>query len=117
MIWLITNEEIAIASRFIYLPMVRIVLEGDMKRIKMPGLKFSEPYLVLVERALTKVGMDIGALKVEMGKRGIKVVDMGKVDQMCHYVVYSRGYEREIHLFPHLMKNNVQKYVMTYVNK
>ena len=88
-----------------------------MKRIKNAGLKFSEPYLVLVERVLTKVGMDIRALKVEMGKKGIKVVNRGKVDQMCHYVVYSRGYEREIHLFPHLIKNNVQKYIMTYMNK
>ncbi|ARK30875.1 hypothetical protein [Halalkalibacter krulwichiae] len=114
---MITNEDTALAFRFIYLPLARKVLESDLRRISNAGLKFKEPYLLLVEGAINKVGMDIGRLKLEMHRKGMKVIDKGKQNNTCLYLLYCRGYEREIHLFPHLMKNDVQKYVMSYLNK
>jgi hypothetical protein len=84
---MLSEEDLKLVMRFIYVPLVRKVLVQDMERIKNAGLKFHEPYLELFEKTLNKVGMDIRDIRKAMSKSGISVYDQGKVNDQCKYLV------------------------------
>ncbi|WP_227936402.1 hypothetical protein [Alkalihalobacillus deserti] len=103
-------------TNFIYLPLVRKVFERDMEKLKTAELKFTTPYLSLVERTIMKVGIDLGKVKKQLSKKGIYVYDQGQSEGLCLYLIVIRGYRREKSLFPHLMKQTVETYINEYLN-
>jgi hypothetical protein len=114
---MLSSEDLELVMRFIYVPMVRKVLVRDMERIESAEFKFHEPYFALMEKTLNKVGMDIRDIKKEMSKSGISVYHQGLVSEKCNYLVICRGYREEMNLFPHLIKNEVLKYMTQYLTQ
>ncbi|WP_413379362.1 hypothetical protein [Alkalihalobacillus sp. 1P02AB] len=102
---------------FIYLPLVRKVLEKDMGKFKKVGLKFERTYLNYLEKVTNKVGIDIGKVKRNMYKKGLTIYDQGRDEKgCCKYLFVCREYRQNVTLFPHLMKNKVAEYLAQYLS-
>jgi hypothetical protein len=103
-----------LANQFIYLPLVRKVLERDLHFLRDAKLKFNEPYIEFVEQVIIQIGKDLGRVKKEMFQRRLSVYNQGKVGELSVYLFVCKGYRREVRLFPHLMKQSVEEYVRKY---
>ncbi|MFC0470777.1 hypothetical protein ACFFHM_09805 [Halalkalibacter kiskunsagensis] len=111
---MLNKEEEELVFDFIYLPLVRRVLLQDIEKVKNSNVKFTEPYILFLEKIINNVGMDLGKVKKTMFKQGIIVYDQGIIEQRCNYLIVCRGYRKEMNLFPHLMKNDVMEYIKKY---
>ncbi|WP_332697112.1 hypothetical protein [Halalkalibacter lacteus] len=111
---MLNKEEERLIFDFIYLPLVRKILVQDLEKVKNSKVKFTEPYILFMEKVINKVGMDLGKVKKTLFKKGITVYDQGNVEQRCIYLIVCRGYRQKMNLFPHLMKNDVMEYMKKY---
>ncbi|KHF39942.1 hypothetical protein [Halalkalibacter okhensis] len=108
------KDDEKLANQYIYLPLVRKVLERDLDSLRKAELKFNEPYIEFVEQIIIQIGRDLGQVKKEMFKKGINVYSQGKVEEISVYLFVCRGYRRELRFFSHLMKQTVEEYVRQY---
>ncbi|GAE36453.1 hypothetical protein [Halalkalibacter akibai] len=113
---MLNKEELKLVKHYIYLPLLRKVLEYDNQKIKETNLKFTAPYLLLIEKTINQVSLDLGKVKKEMLRKGITVYNQGKGDNVCKYLIVCRGYRENMNLFPHLMKNEVLEYMEQYLS-
>lgn len=113
---MLDEEQENLVKKFIFLPLVRKVLELDKEKIKKAGFKFEETYLNIVERAITKVTSDLRDTKLAMKKIGMTVYDNGKDDTGTYrYLVVHKGYQREIGFLPNVIKVNVRECMDIYL--
>jgi hypothetical protein len=113
---LLENESETLVTKYIHLPFVRKVMEQDMEMLKKTELKFRDPYLILVEKTILKVGIDLGYVKKELSKKGIRIYNQGLKEGLCTYLIVTNGYHRERTFFPHLLRQNVESLVCQYLN-
>lgn len=113
------EEEQDLIYKFIYLPLVRKVLEQDLIKMKQAGLKFTDPYVEFMEKRIIQVGKEIGKVKWKMNARNIKVygtgVEKDRVETLWKYLVVCRGYEEEIRLPTYVIETHVREYVQEYI--
>lgn len=116
---IMTEEEQDLIYKFIYLPLVRKVLEHDLAKIKRAGLKFNDPYITFMEKRIIQVGKELGNIKWKMSARKIKVygngVEKDRVETMWKYLAVCRGYEEEIRLPVYVIETNVRDYIGEYI--
>ncbi|MFC0560125.1 hypothetical protein [Halalkalibacter alkalisediminis] len=110
------KDEEELITKGIYLPLVRKVLERDVEKLKKAELKFIGPYLLLVERTIIKIGLELGKVKRQLSQKGIYIYNEGIKEGLCLYLIVIRGYRQEKKLFPHLMKQSVETYINEYLN-
>ena len=107
----ITKEEKDLIYSYILLPIVRRVLENDMKAIEASRIKFKEPYIRLIEDALKKLSHDLREVKSEMWKLQIKMIRHSDLD----YEAVVRGWTHQVVLHPNLAKEWVEERISRYL--
>lgn len=116
---IMSEEESDLVYKFIYLPLVRKVLERDLTKIKQAGLKFNDPYITFIEKRIIQTGKEIGDIKWKMNARNIKVYEDGleKKESMTvsNYLVVYRGYREVVRLPDYVIRNNVMEYMRDYI--
>jgi hypothetical protein len=109
----ITKEEKDLIYSYILLPIVRRLLERDMKDIEVSGIKFKEPYIRLIEDALKCLSVNLRDVKSEIWKRQIKMIRHGDLD----YEAVVRGWTHHVVLHPNLAKEWVENKISELLNK
>ncbi|MGO4889269.1 hypothetical protein ACJ2A9_16085 [Anaerobacillus sp. MEB173] len=88
----LSHEELILIEKNILLPLVRIVLEKDLKTIHSSPFKLKQPYIQLVDRALIQLSKELQMVKRESFSNGIKVIRGNKDVAFSEYDYFCRGY-------------------------
>ncbi|NEU31973.1 hypothetical protein GN156_14480 [bacterium LRH843] len=113
------EDDRELTFKFIYLPLVRKVMEQDLIKIRQAGLKFESPYMTLIENKILQISKEIGMIKREMMKRSLSVYEnrreiQSEATSVLKYLIVCRGYREEFNPDTILVKNNVEKIMRTY---
>lgn len=106
----LTDEEKEIIYSYIFLPLVRRVLEKDRKLIESGQFKLKQPYIDVIDRAFLKVNDDIRKTRKTMLEKGIKI---HKQDEQ-NFKVFYRG-EHDCSFHPSIIRNNVEQRMKHYL--
>jgi hypothetical protein len=111
----LTTEDWLIVEDGIFLPMVSIILQQDIKIIEESPHKLKKPYIDLLENSLKIVQNDIAVINKKMRGKELKVIQKYKDEYFTTYTFIVSGYE-EIHkYFNPVIRNKVQDKLKLYL--
>jgi hypothetical protein len=93
---LITEEELAFVKSAMMFPIILDVLELDIKLLMDSKLKMQQVYAAQLSMLQGFVLADMKTIKREMSKRGIKIIEEGKVPTGYKATYMCRGYRGEL---------------------
>jgi hypothetical protein len=108
----LTPEENDLIESYMLLPLVRKVLENDLRAIEKSMVKFKQPYLDLIHKMLNALSLDLRDVKKELFKKKIKAIKYGDLDY--EFIVRGWTYHKVIH--PNLASEWVKNKIYHYTN-
>ncbi|SHG74183.1 hypothetical protein [Ornithinibacillus halophilus] len=113
----LTDEEINLASRFLFLSMALIVIKQDMEQIKNGAFKIKEPYIKLLENMNSEALLERRRLRKEMEDKAIQVVLLNKNDSFSSYLFTCKGREEQRNYFNPAIRKKVEAIVRELMHK
>src|SRR5690606_6073123 len=113
----LTDEELTITSRFLFLSMAIVVIQQDIQHIQKGAFKIKEPYLQLLEKMNANALAERRQLRMEMKKRKLKVMLMNKNDSFSSYLFISKGKEEKRNYFNPAIRKKVETIVQEFMLK
>ncbi|MGO4888000.1 hypothetical protein ACJ2A9_09600 [Anaerobacillus sp. MEB173] len=110
----LSHEESLLIEKSIVLPLVRTVLEKDLKTIQNSPFKIKGPYIQLVDQALLMLSKESRSIKQETFKRGIKVVKGLNDGTFSRYEYFNRGYHGELNYLNAELRNKTTRMIEKY---
>lgn len=104
----LNEEELNIASRYLFLSMAIIVIEKDIQHVEKGPFKIKEPYLKLLYKMDSIAKNERRQLRKKMHDQNIKVVLKDKDDTFSTYLFLARGYEEEKRYFNPIIRKRVE---------
>ncbi|NEY21477.1 hypothetical protein G4D61_16155 [Bacillus ginsengihumi] len=111
MLIMLSEDENEIIADYILLPLVRKTLERDKKIIEESKVRFKEPYIMMIDKALSQLAKDLNKVKREVYKQKIRF----KKNHDLYYSVFVRGYEHNKKYHPYIAADWVRKRIDTYL--
>ncbi|MBP1917167.1 hypothetical protein J2Z23_004152 [Lederbergia galactosidilyticus] len=105
----------AIIENAIYLPMLIIILNRDLKVIESSQFKIKQPYLNHVESVIRTIQRDLSKAKKYMHDNKIKVEKMGTEGTFTDYLIIQRGYEGKRRYFNPVLKTRSEELLNEYL--
>ncbi|PKR78305.1 hypothetical protein CEY16_00670 [Halalkalibacillus sediminis] len=102
------EEEIQVASRFLFLSMAIVVLGKDIRQIESGPFKIKEPYLELLRKMDHVAKNERRELRKKMAHDKIDVVFVQKNDTFSTYLFIANGYEEERRYFNPAVRKKVE---------
>lgn len=111
------DEELKLASRFLFLSMAMVVIQQDIQYIQKGAFKIKEPYIELLEKMATEAANERKSLRQEMKKGNIQVVALHKNDTFSSYLFLSQGREEKRNYFNPAIRKKVEAIVQELMQK
>ncbi|MDQ0186307.1 hypothetical protein [Cytobacillus kochii] len=74
-----------VLEQAIYLPMIMIILERDLKIIEKSPFRINQPYITLMENTIKKVQRDLKEVKDKLRKENMRVNQIGHDESFTMY--------------------------------
>ncbi|MFC0189198.1 hypothetical protein ACFFJY_12920 [Fictibacillus aquaticus] len=100
-----TEEDRGLIDIFIMYPMLLTIFDRDLKVIQTSPFKLKRPYILLIERVMDDISMELHETRKKMMAKRIKVMDPKRLEDVTEYEIFIRGY-REIMRFPNVHLRN-----------
>ncbi|MFC7371722.1 hypothetical protein ACFQPF_08540 [Fictibacillus iocasae] len=100
-----SEEDRGLIERFIMYPMLLTIFDRDLRIIQAVPLKLKRPYILLIEKIMDDISMELHETRKQMLSRKIKVMDGKRLDDLTEYEIFIRGY-REVMRFPNVHLRN-----------
>ncbi|MEN1970232.1 hypothetical protein WMZ97_19445 [Lentibacillus sp. N15] len=113
----LNDEELAVASRFLFLSMALLVMQQDIRTIESGAFKIKEPYLKLLEKMIAEATNERHMLRDTMRKKAIKVVILNKNDSFSSYLFLCQGREETRNYFNPAIRKKVEAIVQEFMLK
>ena len=107
----LTDEELELASRFLFLSMAIVVVQQDIQNIQKGAFKIKEPYIQLLEKMNTNALAERRQLRIKMENKKIRVLLINKNDSFSSYLFYCKGKEEKRNYFNPAIRNKVEEIV------
>ncbi|RLL45033.1 hypothetical protein D8M04_09170 [Oceanobacillus piezotolerans] len=104
----LTEEELHIASRFLFLSMAIVVIKQDVAHIQNGAFKIKDPYIELLQRMESNALNERRKLRKTMEDKKLKVVQLNKNDSFSSYLFTCNGYEEKRNYFNPAIRKHVQ---------
>lgn len=111
----ISNEDYRLIEQSIYLPLVLTILHKDKQLIEKAPFKIKEPYVHLIENAITKVDQDFIQLKTKLKQNRITVTKKGSNEAFTLYEFNINGQTQEHSFYHPVMKNKTRELLEGYL--
>jgi|SRR5699024_2633803 len=108
----LAEEELQIASKFVFLSMAITVLEQDLSYIKQGSFKIKEPYIHLIERMIFTAFENRKKLRKDMYDRDLTVSRTRKDDLFTTYLFICKRREEERTYFNPVIRKNVKEIIL-----
>ncbi|GIO25713.1 hypothetical protein [Ornithinibacillus bavariensis] len=107
----LTDEELNIATRFLFLSMAIVVIQQDIGSIQKGPFKIKEPYIQLLEKMNSNALTERRQLRSTMEKKKLKVMLLNKNDSFSSYLFICKGKEEKRNYFNPAIRKKVQEIV------
>ncbi|MCT2535599.1 hypothetical protein NC661_07005 [Aquibacillus koreensis] len=105
----LSEEEYAIASRFLFLSMAIVVMQRDAQNIqKGTTFKIKEPYVELIGKMETRAIHERRDLRARMEKMQLQVVTLSKNDSFSSFLFICKGREEKRNYFNPAIRKKVE---------
>lgn len=108
----LTDEELQLASRFLFLSMAIIVIEQDIQLVKEGVFKIKRPYLALLESMMTRATNERKKLRKKMKEKRIQIVTHHKNESFTSYLFICQGKEEERNYFNPVIQKKVEEIIL-----
>ena len=105
------DEELQLASRFLFLSMAMIVIEQDIQHIEKGDFKIKEPYLALLRKMSSLATNERKNLRKVMRDKSIQVVMLNKNDSFSSVLFLCQGREEQRNYFNPVIRKKVEKII------
>ena len=112
---LIPEKDKDIIEKAIYLPMVIIVLNQDLKIINNSPIKLKTPYLEWIDETIRTVQKELSTVKRYMKQQQIKVEKVKTEESFTQYVFIYKGYEEIHRYFNPRLRNRTEELLKYYL--
>ncbi|GGB39512.1 hypothetical protein GCM10011409_16270 [Lentibacillus populi] len=113
----LSDEEIDVASSFLFLSMALIVIQQDIQEIQSGAFKIKEPYLELLEKMTAEATEERRKLQEVMKKKDIKVVTLNQNDSFSSYLFLCQGREEKRNYFNPAIRKKVKAIIQELMHK
>ena len=104
----ITEEEYAIASRFLFLSMAIVVIRQDIRYVDEGAFKIKTPYLELLKKMESLALEERRGLRIKMKKQNIEVMTLNKNDSFSSFLYLCQGREEKRNYFNPSIRKKVE---------
>ncbi|MCF3942048.1 hypothetical protein [Oceanobacillus alkalisoli] len=104
----ITEEEYAIASRFLFLSMAIVVIRQDIRHVGEGAFKIKTPYLELFKKMESLALEERRGLRIKMKKQNIEVITLNKNDSFSSFLYLCQGREEKRNYFNPSIRKKVE---------
>ncbi|MTW85476.1 hypothetical protein F3157_07340 [Virgibacillus dakarensis] len=112
----LSDEEIDVASSFLFLSMALIVIQQDIQEIQSGAFKIKEPYLELLEKMTAEATEERRKLQEVMKKKDIKVVTLNQNDSFSSYLFLCQGREEKRNYFNPAIRKKVEAIIQALMH-
>lgn len=109
------DEELNIASRFLFLSMARVVLQLDIESIEQGPFKIKDPYLLLLRKMVSKATNERKYLRKLMRDKGIQIVMQHKTKTFTTVIYICQGKETLKAYFNPVIRNKVETIIQDLI--
>ncbi|MGY0692832.1 hypothetical protein ACW2QC_08585 [Virgibacillus sp. FSP13] len=113
----LSDQELEVASRFLFLSMAIIVIQQDVQHIQIGAFKIKEPYLKLLEKMTTEATNERRKLRNEMTKKNITIVTLNHNDSFSSYLFVCQGHEEQRNYFNPAIRKKVEGIIHELMHK
>lgn len=113
----LNNNELKLASRFLFLSMAIVVIKQDMKHIQEGAFKIKEPYVELLGKMLAQATIERRKLRRAMQRQNIQVISLQKNDLFSSFLFVSDGREEKRNYFNPTIKKKVETIIDELMRK
>lgn len=113
----LTEMELKIASRFLFLSMAIVVIEQDVKHVQNGAFKIKDPYINLLNQMISEATNERRKLRKMMEDKKIQVVSLGKNDTFSSYLFVCQGREEKRNYFNPAIRKKVETIIQEFVQK
>ena len=114
---MLSNKDLIEIERYIYLPLLLIVLERDYTLFEEGPFKLKAPYLHMIESAKKLIEKDLVEVKAKLKSMKIKVVRGERDDLFTEYHFYIGNYVDKRRYSNVRLKNYSEKLLEEYIRK
>lgn|SRR5690625_1123406 len=104
----LNEHELQLASRFLFLSMVIIVIQRDIETIRQGSFKIKRPYMIVLEKMLTQATNERRLLRQSMKQLNVRVTLLQKDDLFSTFLFMSQGSEEKRNYFNPTIKKKVE---------
>lgn len=112
----LTEEEYAIASRFLFLSMAIVVIRQDIAHVENGPFKIKEPYLGLLKKIESQTLEERKELRKVMNKQKIDVVTLNKNDSFSSFLFLCQGREEKRNFFNPSIRKKVEAIIEEHLS-
>lgn len=102
-----------IAYKYLYIDLAIKNLERDLKLIHTGPFKIKEPYIMLVEKIISKAIQERKKIKQIMFKHNIRIHQIGKLHDIVIYEFYLNNKVNEVRLNKYVIKSRVKETILS----
>ncbi|HLR74761.1 MAG TPA: hypothetical protein VK077_05765 [Virgibacillus sp.] len=113
----LNQNELKLASRFLFLSMAMIVMKQDMRHIQDGAFKIKEPYIELLGKMLAHATDERRKLRQMMQRQKIQVIFLQKNDLFSSYLFLCNGREEKRNYFNPTIKKKVETIIDELMKK
>ncbi|MFC4559181.1 hypothetical protein ACFO3D_13360 [Virgibacillus kekensis] len=111
------EEELQLASRFLFLSMAMVVIQQDLQHIQNGAFRIKEPYSELLEKMNTEAANERRGLRKKMLNKDIKVISLNKNDSFSSFLFLCRGREEKRNYFNPAIRKKVENILRELMQK
>lgn len=113
----LTESELSIASRFLFLSMAMVVIEQDIEHIQHGAFKIKEPYLDVLNKMISEATDERKQLRKIIKDKKMQIVSLGKKDAFSSYLFVCQGREEKRNYFNPAIRKKVEAIIRELLYK
>jgi len=111
------EDELRVASRFLFLSMAMVVIGQDKEHIQKGAFKIKQPYLTLLETMRAEATNERRQLRKTMEDKEIKVVSLHKNESFSSFLFLCQGREEQRNYFNPAIRKKVEAIIRELMSK
>ncbi|WP_339228814.1 hypothetical protein NSQ77_03355 [Oceanobacillus sp. FSL K6-2867] len=104
----LTDEELELSTRFLFLSMAMVVIRQDMEHIQRGAFKIKETYIKHLTKMEEKASNERRILRVAMKQKGMQVITLNKNDSFSSFLFICQNREEKRNFFNPAIRKKVE---------
>ncbi|MBP2076628.1 hypothetical protein [Oceanobacillus polygoni] len=104
----LSDEELELGTRFLFLSMAMVVIRQDMDHIQSGAFKIKETYMKLLTKMEEKAADERRALRIAMKQKRMQVITLNKNDSFSSFLFICQSREEKRNYFNPAIRKKVE---------